>query len=61
MPGKDGDSHTEPIFFATNGRAELVARLPVPQPPAGQFIGQWAVVQPVHGRFAVAAARRTAL
>eukprot|EP00969_Alexandrium_andersonii_P313310 13842724-Alexandrium_andersonii.AAC.1 len=47
MPGEDGDSHTEPIFFATNGRVEVVARLPVPQPLTGQFIGQRAAVQPI--------------
>eukprot|EP00969_Alexandrium_andersonii_P352573 15437979-Alexandrium_andersonii.AAC.1 len=38
MPGKDGDSHAEPIFFAAHGRPEVVARVPVPQLLAGQFI-----------------------
>eukprot|EP00969_Alexandrium_andersonii_P138782 6137113-Alexandrium_andersonii.AAC.1 len=61
MPGKDGDSHTEPIFFATNGKVEVVARLPVQQQLAGQFIGQWAAVQATRARFMVAAARMTAL
>eukprot|EP00969_Alexandrium_andersonii_P218882 9667598-Alexandrium_andersonii.AAC.1 len=48
MPGRDGDAHAEPIFFATNGRVEVVARLPIRQQLAGQFIGQWAAVQSTH-------------
>eukprot|EP00969_Alexandrium_andersonii_P057581 2537456-Alexandrium_andersonii.AAC.1 len=45
MPGRGGDPHTEPIFFATHGKVEAVARLPIQQRLAGQFIGQWAAVQ----------------
>eukprot|EP00969_Alexandrium_andersonii_P363873 15462876-Alexandrium_andersonii.AAC.1 len=50
VPGKDGDSRAEPIFFATNGRVEVVARLQVPQQMAGQFVGQRAAVQATRGR-----------
>eukprot|EP00969_Alexandrium_andersonii_P108747 4797821-Alexandrium_andersonii.AAC.1 len=61
MPGTDGDSHAEPVFFAANGRAEVVARVPAPAPLAGQSIGLRAATQPAHARFAVAAARMAGL